>query len=325
VVHRPTRLSPFSRQLSPADRVIASPGVLCPYDAYAPGATVAAATGANADRVRRGSPDPRRCRPRAFSAPRRFEPRHPAGPGLPRACSRRRLPPKLRGLVSCRKRPWGSPCRAFPSRRAVPPRRRPMLPCEFELERVPARCRMLVVRVSVARSTRSRGGGTRPTIATTGTGRSFPPSPRPPNLTRVAPRSDSTAAHVTGLADHTAGSPASKLCSLRESVRAAARSTCRSLRPDPLPERRADALLGLSPSGAFSTVPRVRSIAREPGEPDSPGRPRPAPVVERGASILRPRPSESDGCARLAGRSTPTADVAHVRAPSRRRPCLSCP
>lgn len=156
-------------------------------------------------------------------------------------------------------------------------------------------------------------------------GTQLPASPRPPNLTRVAPRSGSTTAHVTGLADHTAGSPASKLCSLRESVRAAARSTCRSLRPDPLPERRADALLRLSPSGAFSTVPRVRSIAREPGEPDSPGRPRPAPVVERGASILRPRPSESDGCARLAGRSTPTADVAHVRAPSRRRPCLSCP
>jgi hypothetical protein len=71
--------------------------------------------------------------------------------------------------------------------------------------------------------------------------------------------------------------------------------------------------------------PRVRSIAREPGEPDFPGRPRPAPVVERGASILRPRPSGPDGCARLAGRSTPPADVAHVRAPSRRRPCLSCP
>lgn len=103
------------------------------------------------------------------------------------------------------------------------------------------------------------------------------------------------------------------------------RPPSRSLRP--FPSNDAGPMLSwdyalLEPS---PPCPRVRSIARMPGEPDTPGRPRPAPVVERSASILRPRPSGPDGCARLAGRSTPTADVAHVRAPSRRRPCLSCP
>lgn len=48
---------------------------------------------------------------------------------------RRRYAPKLRGLVTCRKRPWDSPSRAFPSRGAVPPRRWALLPCGFDVDR----------------------------------------------------------------------------------------------------------------------------------------------------------------------------------------------
>jgi hypothetical protein len=43
-------------------------------------------------------------------------------PELPRThASRRRYARNVRGLVSCRRRPWDFPFRAFPSRRAVPP------------------------------------------------------------------------------------------------------------------------------------------------------------------------------------------------------------
>lgn len=185
---------------------------------------------------------------------------------------------------------------------------------------------MLVARVSVARSTRSRGGGTRPTIATTETGRSFPPSPEGRRVfTRVAPRADSTTAHVSGLAGTRPDRP------LRSLAPSGSPFTRCSLAVPGLAPRRDGTSTGpmlswdLRPSGAFSTAPRVRSIAKQPGEPDSPGRPHLAPEAERGASILRPRPSESDGCVRVAARNAPTADIAHVRAPSRRRPCLSCP
>jgi hypothetical protein len=79
-----------------------------------------AATGANADRGRRGVPLPHRCRPRAFSAPRRFEPRRPARPGLPRVRSRQRLPrncaalfhaANVLGVRPTEPSPPGEPCR----------------------------------------------------------------------------------------------------------------------------------------------------------------------------------------------------------------------
>jgi len=45
------------------------------------------------------------------------------------------LAPELGSLISCRQRPWGSPYRAFPSRRAVPPPGGLLLPCGFSLDR----------------------------------------------------------------------------------------------------------------------------------------------------------------------------------------------
>lgn len=184
---------------------------------------------------------------------------------------------------------------------------------------------MLVMRLSVARSTRSRGGGTRPTIATAGKGRSFPHSPRPPDHRASCPARRTRRSHTSP--DSPTTRPDRPLRSLAPSESPFTRPSPAEpeLAPRPVERRRADALLGFALLEPSPPCPRVRSIARMPGEPDTPGRPRPAPVVERSASILRPRPSGPDGCARLAGRSTPTADVAHVRAPSRRRPCLSCP
>jgi hypothetical protein len=54
--------------------------------------------------MRRGHPPPPRCRSQAFSASQRFA-----------------STPGLRGLVSCRSRPWGSPFRALLLARVAPP------------------------------------------------------------------------------------------------------------------------------------------------------------------------------------------------------------
>jgi hypothetical protein len=95
--------------------------------------------------------------------------------------------------------------------------------------------------------------------------------------------------------------PASKLCSPRESVRA---RTVRSPELSPLrpPGPRAVALLGLSPSGAFPTTvsgPVDRENEDEQARPHS-RKTTPRSGTERGASILRPRPSESGGRVRSA-------------------------
>jgi len=70
--------------------------------------------------------------------------------------------------------------------------------------------------------------------------------------------------------------PASKLCSPRESVHAVfARSL--ELSPELMGAHRADALLGFALLKPSPPRPRVRSTARNPGEPVLPGRPRSAP------------------------------------------------
>lgn len=83
------------------------------------------------DRGRRGLPSPRRCRPRALSAPRRFELPHAVRTRVAPCPPDVRFPQDLRSLVPCRRRPWDFPYRAFPSRRAVPPSDGPLLPCGF--------------------------------------------------------------------------------------------------------------------------------------------------------------------------------------------------
>jgi hypothetical protein len=69
---------------------------------------------------RRGVPIPHPCRPRAFSAPRRVQPRRRERPGFPRNARVGARPGVLRPCFMPQ-RPWDSPFRAFPSRRAVPP------------------------------------------------------------------------------------------------------------------------------------------------------------------------------------------------------------
>jgi len=98
------------------------------------------ATIGSTDRRRRGIPLPRPVPPSGFHNPSAVSAatarRTRVAPDPP---FRRRYAPKLRGLVTCRKRPWDSPSRAFPSRGAVPPRRWALLPCGFDVDPTPAR------------------------------------------------------------------------------------------------------------------------------------------------------------------------------------------
>jgi hypothetical protein len=73
---------------------------------------------------------PRRVRPRASRPLGGFSRDFPRTRVAP-CPSRKPLPPELHGLVSCRWRPWDSPCRAFSSREAVPPSDGLVLPCGF--------------------------------------------------------------------------------------------------------------------------------------------------------------------------------------------------
>jgi len=83
------------------------------------------------DRGRRELPRSRRCRPRALSAPRRFELPRPARTRVAPCPHEPRFPQDLRSPIPCRRRPWDFPYRAFPSRRAVPPLDGRLLPCGF--------------------------------------------------------------------------------------------------------------------------------------------------------------------------------------------------
>jgi hypothetical protein len=181
----------------------------------------AATTGANADRVRRRLPDLHRCRPRAFSAPRRFEPRRLAHPGCPEPLETTFIPVAVRPcfvpLTSL-----GFALQSFPlpeSRTAssaavasLRVRPRTCRGAETHARREAFRCALdQEPRRGHEAHDRDRLEGTHlPALTeTAGPSRELPRTPHP------------SAAHVTGLADHTAGSPASKLCSLRESVHAA--------------------------------------------------------------------------------------------------------
>jgi len=123
---------------------------------------------------------------------------------------------------------------------------------------------------------------------------------------------------------HTAVSPASKLCSPRESVHATDRALPPSLRPKDRTADRAGALLGFCPFRAFSTTTSGSVDCDDhPGaNPSNRGSPSPAPDDGTVASILRSRPSGTSGGFGWPPSAPPT-NAARVRA--RRRPFLPCP
>jgi hypothetical protein len=215
-------------------------------------------------------PPPHRCRPRAFSAPRRFEPRRPARPGLPRVRSRQRLPrncaalfhaANVLGVRPTEPSPPGEPYRLPAAVASLRVRARPCRGAAARARREGFRCALdPEPRRGHEAHDRDRRDGTQ-LPALTGDRRTR----------RELPRATTRRPHTSpGSPTHTAGSPASKPCSLRESVLAATRPPCRSLRPVTSNEHRAVALLGLRPSGAFSTTssgPVDREVARRTGLP----------------------------------------------------------
>lgn len=116
-------------------------------------------------------------------------------------------------------------------------------------------------------------------------------------------------------------SPASKLCSPRESVHATDRALPSSLRPKDRTADRAGALLGFRPFRAFSATTSGSVDCDDPpaAKPRDRGSPSPAPDDGTVASILRSRPSGTSGGFGWPPSAPPT-DAARVRAPLRRAP-----
>lgn len=254
-VHRPTRLSPFSRELAPADRDRLSWGSaslrrlrsLVPFSA---------ATGVTRPPRERGSPDPRPVPPSGFFTPRRFQRPTGVGPRSPGTLPPASLPWELHGPVSCRERPWDSPFRAFPSRGAVPPSDGLLLPCGFDSDPAPTRRgRRISQPVSDAlRHLATRRGPVKArSRATRSRGRGFPQPSRAPVHRPVARATTATSAPPRRARRHTARTPASKPCSPRESVHAR-NSRAPELAPEHPVAPRAGALLGFAPPKLCSTT-----------------------------------------------------------------------
>jgi hypothetical protein len=189
-------------------------------------------------------------------------------------------------------RPWDSPFRAFPSRRAVPPSGGLLLPCGFDVDPRPAR-RLRFVASAFRRAPpgEPRGGSVRAHGATGGwdrASRSRRDRPSPRELPRTA-RGTTDRSHRARRP--TAVPPASKLCSLQESVHATI-GTRSELAPEPR-----DPLAGPLLSWVFALLelapprPRVRITAEVPGEPSTPEDTRSVPEV--GTRAMTPRPSPS--------------------------------
>jgi len=129
----------------------------------------------------------------------------------------RRDAPTLRGLVPCRSRPLESPFRAFPSRGAVPALAGLLLPCGFALDRPTARHGPWVSRhLSPAR--RPLRHGEHEARRTGRPGRRFPGVARRRSFACCHARVRRLSSDRPGSPDSAAGTPASKLCSPRESV-----------------------------------------------------------------------------------------------------------
>jgi hypothetical protein len=131
----------------------------------------------------------------------------------------RHQPPTLRGLLSCRSRPWNFPSELSLPEEPYPLSRALLLPCEFALDRRQRNfresfttaftdARQLFARPSPPKWTRGRMS------QDAGSPRSLGRSPRRTEVRRTCRRSslESWARRLT------AATPASKLCSPRESV-----------------------------------------------------------------------------------------------------------
>lgn len=233
--------------------------------------------------MRRGRPPPPRCRSQAFSASQRFA-----------------STPGLRGLVSCRSRPWGSPFRALLLARVARPSRGRSAPLRFSVAVPEVRC-----------------SWPRPP-GFTALARPAPDSPRLPlELGRRFQRARARLPRRPG--PRSPGPPRS--CGfVRFEAFLPARVRARDHR---LPgEPRADALLGFRPSRAF-----VRPEPRALADPTDRSVRRGASVAQaRGATprqqvkSLRPR-----GRVDLVGAGAVRSYRTSTRAASRRQPCLPRP
>jgi len=350
-VHRPIG----SRRLAASSRPrigSASPGVLHPYGAYAPRRHHAFASTrdralafrlardpARFDPARpvtrswwgRGEPPPRPVPPSGFLNPSAVPAAREHTPRLPGSRSPACVTWELRGFFSRRRRPWDSSYRAFPFRRAVPPLDGLLLPCgstrtrlrrdEREdltsgFPRAPAPCRVLF---ALAGSE----GATKVSVTRA------PPDARPPVHPPLAREAAATVARSRRARRHVARPPASKPCSPRKSVLArTARRADSSLRPNLACRTAPGPLLSWFSAPPELSPPRsrVRSTARRrrASSPTS-RKTTPRSGTERGASVLRPRPSEPGGRIRSAD---PTRHRRTLRAsapPFGRRPFLTSP
>lgn len=174
----------------------------------------------------RESPNSRRCRPQGSCPSRRFWLRSRRARTLARSTASRDAP-TLRGLVPCRSRPWETPSRAFPSRGAVPDLSGLVLPCRFVSTTADATHSGASRPLSPWRRPVAHPSDLRPgeRLRSRDRGSLRPLRPdqrraearRPSDRTTLARRDSPVDAAVT---------PASKLCSPRESVR---------FRPQPWP------------------------------------------------------------------------------------------
>jgi len=236
-----------------------------------------AATGVT-DRGRRGLPHPRRCRPRAFSAPRRIQPRRPARTRLPGPARDVACPGTARPC-SMPQTSLGFSLQSLPLSRSRAAFRRPSASLRVRLRpfirreetesfatafrRAPPPCRAPGPPEGSCETRRRERDATSPR------------SLRPPVLRASRPaRRPRRPFGSFGLAG---SRPFRPLRSLAPPESPFTRRSCEN--PDLRPSPRAtvgpllswdSALLELSPPR-----PRVRSTASPPGEPGVPGRPRP--------------------------------------------------
>jgi len=289
-----------SHRLAPA-LGSASPEVPRPYDALSPGAPLChdrpwptAGDG--------GFHSPVRCRPRVFSTPRRFQPQHRDELELPRARRSGTATPRsfaalfhaasVPGIPPTELSPPEEPHRLSAAVASLRVRRRPCLRREG-----PSAVRPVSAALRPPAS--SKAPREEDVLAAHGRGSVVSPrSSRPP----VHPTSCPVKRPRRPTGDlrarrRTAVSPASKLCSPRESVLA----TDRALPPDSRPKvlsRPTGPVLSwvFAPSEFSPPRPRVRQTATSTrhAEHSRKSKPRSGRLSSR-ASILRPRPSGTSG------------------------------